>query len=314
MKTTHSFAQRITAMRHSHVRTTKALGTLASSLALAAVVGCAAVIAPPELASARVSYARASSGPAARLNPTDLHVAKDSLDAAEQSFKSDGDSAVTRDLAYTAERRAQVAESRARTMQVTSDQETVVDNMHDATAAQGKLNATELARANQKLASKDQALQAQGDALQKETLRRQEADKRAAQSAADLAKFASVKQESRGMVITLSGSVLFTTGKAELLPAAQVKLNDVAKALTEQDPESKMVVEGYTDSQGAVAYNQELSQRRAQSVRDYLVSRGIASDRITAEGYGLSRAIGDNGTAEGRANNRRVEIVVKPKS
>jgi outer membrane protein OmpA-like peptidoglycan-associated protein len=199
-------------------------------------------------------------------------------------------------------------------MQVTSDKDNVVDDMHDATAAQGKLNATELARANQKLASKDQALQAQGDALQKETLRRQEADKRAAQSAADLARFASVKQEARGMVITLSGSVLFTTGKAELLPAAQVKLNDVAKALTEQDPESKMVVEGYTDSQGAVAYNQELSQRRAQSVRDYLVSRGIAGDRITSEGYGLSRAIGDNGTAEGRANNRRVEIVVKPKS
>ena len=92
------------------------------------------------------------------------------------------------------------------------------------------------------LASKDQALVAQGAALATE---REEAEKRAAQAAADIAKFASIKQESRGMVITLSGSVLFTSGKSELLPAAQLKLNDVATALTEQDPEStSMVVEG----------------------------------------------------------------------
>ena len=115
------------------------------------------------------------------------------------------------------------------------------------------------------------------------------------------------------MVITLNGSVLFTSAKWELLPAAQLKLNDVAKALTEQDPDSKMVVEGHTDSQGMAASNQELSQKRAQAVRDYLVSRGIAADRITAEGFGSTRGVAGNDTAEGRANNRRVEIVVKPK-
>jgi outer membrane protein OmpA-like peptidoglycan-associated protein len=73
-----------------------------------------------------------------------------------------------------------------------------------------------------------------------------------------------------------------------------------------------MVVEGHTDSQGPAAYNQELSQRRAQVVRDYLVTRGIASDRITAQGFGPTRSIADNASAEGRANNRRVEIVVTP--
>ena len=128
------------------------------------------------------------------------------------------------------------------------------------------------------------------------------------------ARFAWVKQETRGMVITLSGSVLFTSGKADLLPAAQVKLNEVAKALTEQDPDSKMVVEGHTDSQGTTAFNENMSQKRAQSVRDYLVSRGIAVDRITAEGFGPTRSVAANTTAEGRANNRRVEIVVKPKT
>ena len=114
------------------------------------------------------------------------------------------------------------------------------------------------------------------------------------------------------MVITLSGSILFATNKSDLLPSAQTKLNEVAAALNKQDPRSTIVVEGYTDSQGTATYNQDLSQRRARSVRDYLISRGIASSRVTAEGFGLTRPIADNESPEGRANNRRVEIVVTP--
>ncbi|MDB4936367.1 MAG: outer membrane protein, partial [Labilithrix sp.] len=136
----------------------------------------------------------------------------------------------------------------------------------------------------------------------------------AAQAAADLAKFASVKQDPvRGMVITLNGSVLFETAKWQLIGTANSKLNEVADALTKQDKDSSMVVEGHTDSQGKDAMNQELSQKRAESVRAYLVSRGIAADRITAMGYGPTRPIADNTSPEGRANNRRVEIVVKNK-
>lgn len=291
----------------------KAISTLGLIMAVASA-GCGAATLPPELASARTVYDRASKGPAASLNPTDLHTAKESLDAAEHSFEEDGNTQVTRDLGYAAERHAETAESRARAMQAVAEKEQIIAGMHAATETQAKQSAAGLVQANQKLASKDQALQVQGAALQSEVQRRQEAEKRAAQAAADLAKFASVKQEARGMVITLSGGVLFTSGKADLLPTAQLKLNDVAKALTEQDPDSTMVVEGHTDSQGAAAFNQDLSQRRAQTVRDYLVSRGVASDRISAEGFGPTRTIGDNATAEGRANNRRVEIVVKPKT
>lgn len=291
----------------------KTISTLGLILAIAGTTGCASAIAPPELVSARTVYDRATKGPAATLNPTDLHTAKESLDAAEASFEKEGDTQVTRDLGYTAERRTETAESRARAMQASTEKEQVVAQMHATTAAQAKMSAAELAKANQQLASKDQALQAQGSQLQNEVQRRQEAEKRAAQAAADLAKLASVKQETRGMVITLSGAVLFTSGKSDLLPAAQVKLNDVAKALIEQDPDSKMVVEGHTDSQGAAAANQELSQKRAQSVRDYLVSRGIAGDRVTAQGFGPTRPVGENNSPEGRANNRRVEIVVQPK-
>jgi outer membrane protein OmpA-like peptidoglycan-associated protein len=286
------------------MKTISALGLI---VALFGSAGCASAVLPKELASARSAYDRAASGPAASLNPTDLHTAREALDEAERSFKAEGDTQVTRDLGYTAERRTETAESKARTMQAEAETAQIVEQMHAGTATRGKVASANLAQANKELASKDQALVAQGAALQA-------AEKRAAQAAADIAKFASVKQETRGMVITLSGSVLFTSGKSELLPAAQLKLNEVATALTEQDPESKMVVEGHTDSQGGLEFNQKLSEQRAQSVRNYLVTRGIAADRISSEGYGPTRTVGDNATAEGRANNRRVEIVVKPKA
>jgi outer membrane protein OmpA-like peptidoglycan-associated protein len=150
--------------------------------------------------------------------------------------------------------------------------------------------------------------------MQSERDARIAAEKRAADAAADLGKIGSIKQEPRGMVITLSGGVLFASGKSDLLGNAQAKLNTVADALTQQDPDSRMTVEGHTDSQGKAAYNQALSERRAQVVRDYLVARGIAADRVSAQGFGSSRSVADNTSSEGRANNRRVEIVVTPKA
>jgi outer membrane protein OmpA-like peptidoglycan-associated protein len=265
--------------------------------------GCAASIPPPDLVSARAEYGRASHGPAATVNPADLHSADESLSLAEQSFARDGDTQGTRDLAYVAERRAQIAEARADAIQASQQQQQTLAQMHDAETARLAATSGQLGRANMQL-------QLQGQALATEEQRRQDAEKRANKAAADLAAFASVKQDSRGMVITLSGSILFVTNKSDLLPTAQAKLNQVAEALASQDSESKIVVDGYTDSQGTAAYNQDLSQRRAQSVRDYLVTRGIAPDRITAQGFGLNNPIADNATPEGRANNRRVEIVV----
>jgi outer membrane protein OmpA-like peptidoglycan-associated protein len=283
----------------------KTIHTLGALLVFAGTSGCTAALAPPELVTARTVYDRAAQGPALQVNPTDLHLARESLDAAELAFDQNGDTQDTRDLGYTAERRAELAESRARGMLATAQRDRTVAQMHVNTADQAKSSSAQLGRANQALAT-------QGVQLQGEVQRRQDAEKRAAAAAAALAKLSSVKQEPRGIVITLSGSVLFTSGKAELLPSAQVKLNEVADALTQQDPESKIVIEGHTDSQGTAASNQDLSQRRAQSVRDYLVSRGIAADRVSSVGFGLTRAIADNATAEGRANNRRVEIVVQP--
>lgn len=281
---------------------------------LLGTIACAPSKPPQDLLSARAAYYRASEGPSVALNPSGMDTARKQLEAAEASFEKDGDTQETRNEAYLALRKTELAESVARARKAQRAKQATVEKMHDSESQTVARTAAELARTRDELADKDAANVAQGEELEEEKARRIEAEKRAKQAAADLAKFASVKQETRGMVITLSGGVLFVSAKSDLLPTAQLKLNQVADALIKEDPISKIVVEGHTDSQGAAAYNQELSEKRAETVRDYLVGRGIASDRITSQGFGFSRSIADNKTEEGRANNRRVEIVVKPGS
>lgn len=286
------------------------MSSLRNGLGLGAILisaACSATLPPNELVTARSNYTRASQGPASKLAPADVSEAKKQLDQAEASFKEEGDTPETKDIAYAAARSAELAESRARIAEANHLKEQTNASQRANEVNQAQVTSAELAKTKGQLAT-------QGQALATEKERREEAERRAAQAAADLAKFASVKQDPvRGMVITLSGGVLFESAKWQLLPSAQAKLNEVADALTKQDKDSAMVVEGHTDSQGAAAMNQELSQKRAESVRTYLVSRGIAADRITATGLGPSRSIADNASPEGRANNRRVEIVVKPK-
>lgn len=274
--------------------------------ALLILGGCGAAV-PRELVDARGAVSRVSAGPTATTNPAGLHTAKQTLVAAEHYYDEEGNTQDTRDLAYTAERRAQTAEVRGRALAWSMEAERAEKDMREAEAA--RLTAT-----SQELAQAKNQLQTQEQQLADERARRAEAEKRAAEAAELLAKFATVKQESRGMVITLSGNVLFETNKSKLFPNAEVKLSEVAKALTQQDPDSQIVVEGHADSQGDDQHNLELSQARAEAVREYLVAQGIAADRIVAKGYGETRPIADNKSAEGRANNRRVEIVVQGSS
>jgi outer membrane protein OmpA-like peptidoglycan-associated protein len=242
---------------------------------------------------ARAAYEGAANGPAAQLDPAQLHVAREDLAAAEKSFGDDGDTFRTRDLAYVAMRKAQLADARARTMEY--DQTVnMAEHQVQLTQAQEAASAT--------------GMRAQ---LSAETQARETAEKREQQALADLARVASVKQDTRGTVITLSGGVLFASAKYDLLPAAQSNLSQVADALSKSDPDSKILVQGYTDSQGGAAYNMDLSQHRAEAVRTYLVSHGVAPDRITAQGFGPSNPVADNTSTEGRADNRRVEIIVQ---
>jgi outer membrane protein OmpA-like peptidoglycan-associated protein len=278
-------------------------GSLLLALACA-LAGCKTALPPKDLLDARDEYARVAAGLPGKLVPADVHVAKESLDAADKSFLDNGDSPETRDKAYVAMRKAQLADVIAATKQ--QDQHRA-DLQRDAQLA----TAAELSNARQQLSTVTQRAAMTEAQLATERQARIDAEKRAKEALENLAKMASVKEESRGMVITLSGAVLFPSGEAALLPAAMSSLDNVAIAL-KSTPDRNITVEGHTDSVGSRAFNMDLSLRRAQSVRDHLVSRGLPSETVKANGVGPDRPIASNGTADGRANNRRVEIVVSP--
>jgi outer membrane protein OmpA-like peptidoglycan-associated protein len=115
-------------------------------------------------------------------------------------------------------------------------------------------------------------------------------------------------ESARGLIVNMS-DVLFDTGRYTLKPNTQISLAKVAGIL-QAYPGLKLQVEGYTDSVGSDQYNQKLSENRADAVRDFLVSQGVQTDNISATGYGKAKPVADNATAQGRAQNRRVNLVV----
>lgn len=320
------------------------------------MAGCATVT-PNELVSARSAYRTASAGPAAQLAPAELYQAQAALNLAEQSFLKEPDSFKTKDLAYVAQRKSELAgavgvmaadqlrkdgadaafqrEQAQIVMQgkqdlIDADRRTAearaeIDKQAALKAAQERSDAeyqsrqaeiarqtkqdlsaaeerTAEARARLEMQQAQSVMQAKQDVI--------DADQRTADARAELARIAAVKEEERGLVVTLSGGVLFRSAESTLLPSAQTKLDQVAKALMSVR-ERNIIVEGHTDSQGSESYNQGLSQRRADTVRDYLVQRGYPGEHIQSRGMGEGNPIANNTSSEGRANNRRVEIVIE---
>jgi outer membrane protein OmpA-like peptidoglycan-associated protein len=116
------------------------------------------------------------------------------------------------------------------------------------------------------------------------------------------------KVTERGLVLTL-GDVLFTSGKAELRSGTAGNLDKLTNFLN-QYPARTVIIEGYTDSVGTSEYNEGLSQRRADAVKTYLVEQGVGAMRLTALGKGESDPVGENESAAGRQQNRRVEVII----
>lgn len=112
----------------------------------------------------------------------------------------------------------------------------------------------------------------------------------------------------RGMVLTL-GDVLFDVNKADLKPAGIRTVQRLSDFMLQYE-DRRVRVEGYTDSTGAESYNQDLSERRAMSVRDALIAEGVARSRVEVIGYGEAYPVASNDTSAGRQQNRRVEIVI----
>jgi outer membrane protein OmpA-like peptidoglycan-associated protein len=316
------------------------------SLSALALLACGAATPTKELRDARAAYQEASQGKAAELAPDKLLTAKQALDRAESAFQEDPGSYQEKSLAYVAQRMAQLASAQAGQIDAQKAAEKAEEDYKEAqdqlrkaaqddaarTAAALRENqerlekvrrdladqdnklgeaASKLKAQEEELARKKAELEARQKELDAEKAARAEAEKKLAAAMKSLEEIAKVKEEQRGLVITLDGAVLFASGKTTLLPIAQDKLGKVAEVLQQQSDDKKIVVEGHTDSVGSDAANLKLSQERADAVRTYLVSRGVKADRITAVGKGETVPIADNKSAEGRANNRRVEIVVK---
>jgi OOP family OmpA-OmpF porin len=116
------------------------------------------------------------------------------------------------------------------------------------------------------------------------------------------------KVDNAGCSLTIRLEVFFDTNSSTIKAESYPDLDRVVTFMKETSPSATGVVEGHTDSQGSDAANLALSQRRADAVLKYLVDHGISSARLTARGYGETQPVADNGTAEGRAQNRRVVL------
>jgi outer membrane protein OmpA-like peptidoglycan-associated protein len=290
-----------------------------TSLLLAGLLGgCAHSYPPPrELTDARAAYTRASTSP--QVDPARLLLAKQALNGAELAYGSRPEEEV-RDRAYVALRRLEAVEA---TAQAEAASQRHLQALRDLAALKGAFAdraRAELASAEARasgaqaraVAAEGQASEAEQQA-ERERQAREAAETRANQAMSELSRMANVRREQRGLVITLSGQVLFASNEATLLPAAARSLDTVVSALKAMPPGSgRVVIEGHTDSRGARAYNRDLAERRARAVRDYLVEHGLPNDRFAVEGIGPDRPVADNRTPEGRANNRRVEIVLPP--
>jgi len=160
---------------------------------------------------------------------------------------------------------------------------------------------------NNKVAAQQKAaaLQAQKDAAAAAAKKAQQ-DK----DAAALAAIGKVQEVGDEISVVLNNDILFKYGKADLSKNSKQTLNRAVELLN-QIPNRSLVIQGHTDSSGSAEFNMELSEKRAKSVYDYMMSQGLNIKNVTYKGYGETKPVADNGTQEGRMANRRVEFIIK---
>ena len=288
---------------HPLFRRYSALGT---ALLTAGLLSACASRAPlPSLEQARSTIERTSADPAVgRYAQLELKEARDALARADQAWDKDHDQTETNHLAYVAERRAEIASNTARARDLQAQ-------------VQQTGSETDRLRLQARTAEAEQATQRAQDATRNAQLAQQQAlsaeqraqqQRQAALSAQDRVRALEGQLTERGLLVTL-GDVLFAFDKAELSAQAAPRMDKLASFLA-QFPDRKVLIEGFTDSVGNDRYNLSLSERRAQAARDALVQRGVDRTRIAARGHGKSHPVASNASPEGRAMNRRVEIVI----
>ena len=272
---------------------------LLTGMGMALILGACVSIPQPNAAleNARIAVQTAEADPNVnKYAALDLDVARKDLSNAENAALHHQDAAIAQS-AYLATQNARLAQAHAAT------------KADDARVAAGQVERDQIMLAartreadNAKLAAAN-AQRVADSALNQ----RDQANEETARVQAELDALKATPTP-RGMVLTL-GDVLFDTGRAELKSGASRKIDQLAQFLIEH-PNRRVQIDGFTDSVGTDSYNEELSQRRANAVREALIARGVDSSRIGTEGYGKSYPVANNNDSGGRQLNRRVEVVI----
>jgi len=263
-----------------------------TGVSLAALVAGCAGARPASIDRARSSLTQAQQDPAVvRYAPAQLSEAQATMTQAENVWNSEGDREEASHLAYVAEQKARIAVAAAQEKAAEDETQRLRTQREDIRVG-ARTREAELAHAQAEAAT-DRAVAA--------TTRAQVLEQELAALKA--------QDTERGLVMTLQEGVLFEYDKADLKPGAMRSLEPLMTFLREH-PDRTLVIEGHTDSTGTDSYNLELSQRRAEAVRNFLSSHGISADRILARGYGESYPVTTNTTEAGRQQNRRVEVII----
>lgn len=300
-------------------------------IAAATMAGCSTV--PERNAAFEQAEAQVQ---AAKTNPLVVEHAPAKLGEAERDLANAkllwNEKKSTRDIefySYLAERKALTAESlaeyavaREQIRKSGAERDRI---LLDARARQLSLAESEaaLARSEAAVAATQAAVNAEeaATARREAELARQEAARKAAELESKSAELEllrktvselQARETERGLVLTL-GDVLFDFDKAVLKPGGMSSVSKLAGFLDEY-PERQVLIEGFTDSVGSDAYNQQLSERRANAVRDALIGEGVARNRIQTVGYGEAFPVVSNDTEAGRQQNRRVEVIISNQS
>ena len=311
----------------------------ALAMATLLVAACATTpSAPPGAMEAREKLSALQSDP--NLAPharVEIREAEEAVRIAEQALTGSSDSALAAHWVYLADHKVEIAKAKATTRYAESQRKALgeererarlaartreADRAHaDARHARGEADRAQTdaqrARSEAGRAQADAQLAREEAEMARraaEAARRSETESEAAAAgrAAELQRQIEILEAeitSRGLVLTL-GDVLFATASTELQTGAHVNLGKLVNFLN-QYPERRVHIEGHTDNIGAIEYNRDLSQRRADSVRHFLTQQGIASGRITTTGLGMDRPVASNASVSGRQMNRRVEIIIE---
>jgi outer membrane protein OmpA-like peptidoglycan-associated protein len=260
--------------------------------------GCTAGSPPVALEQARTAYAEAEHTPAVVAHaPVPLQEARQALRRAERVWADDHDTEEVQHLASLARGRVDLARAaaekkvaEAQIQQATEERDQVLLNARTREAQRAKQEAAQATQQAHAATTQAHAATSQVQQLQQELAALQ------------------AQQTDRGLVLTL-GDVLFETGKVDLRPGALRNLYPLVTFL-QKYPERRVVIEGYTDNVGSEAYNLDLSQRRADAVRAFLLQHGVHAAQLATRGYGKASPVASNATAEGRQRNRRVELII----